>query len=449
MSDRDVELGALSARPSETLRSQQTLNTSNALPVHPPNRPHWSRHDHTYKGANQSTTESKEENGTRPESAACLDDDEYVRLPRRKVEQLMRLWIDVLQESLQAKRPLCDVEEKSFDRPLNPPAPDYHPARSTRYPPISYPPDAHPWATVEPMLEFELEAENEWRSSCAAMRKNWKDWSHLEDCWKHLWEPMEGLNEGLFHWEVSEDKRKMLQHNLVDALIANNSVFSGESSLLHKDYRSISTFVSLIGLRLNKQYPNFHGYPAIGPIKLIKILIECIWACSSFDPSNNITKGYREGPRLSNVLTACYRRRILRRPERDFDDHVTTTLLKQHCQAVRRALYLINLLQQHRISGYAQCENLDQARALWSLPLPDVEATPVQLPNQSFTPRDVADTFLRIDDFNLRDLQALGHLQIQWTSYWDEHLELQTSSTFNILKIYWFHPQLARYLVEK
>ena len=59
------------------------------------------------------------------------------------------------------------------------------------------------------------------------------------------------------------------------------------------------------------------------------------------------------------------------------------------------------------------------------------------------------DSFFRVDDFNVRDLQSLGHLQLQWTSYWDEHLQLETSSTANIIKIYWFQPSLAQFLVQK
>ena len=449
MGDRDVEIGMLSVRPSEPSSKPGILSLPDTLGLPYPlrTRRQASPDDADLQAGKEPTTTDKE-TATGGSPTAMLEGDDTVTLPRRKIEQLMGMWIDVLQQSLQSR----DIEQKIHTIPIRTAHGSMRqlvsPASNSRYPPISYPPDAHPWATVEPMAEFEIEAEDGWRSLGRSMWKNPANLAHLEDSWKHLWEPMIGVDKGLFQWAVGEETRMTLQYNLVDALNANERIVSA-NMFMRRDYRTISTFITLIGLRLNEQFRSYHRSPEMGPVQQIKILIECIWACNAFDPSNDIKKGFREGPRLSNVLTACYRRGILNRPEEGFDDYVTRTILRRQCQAVRRALHLINLLHKQQLSVDMPCDNMDQARALWSMPLPDVEAPLPQIPRRISTLRDGAEAFLRIDDFNLKDLQTLGHLQIQWTSYWDEHLELETGPTANTLKIYWFQPKLARYLVEK
>lgn len=450
MGERDVELGLLSTHPAEALLSLETPSSSSAfqLPSSYRTQPRVTEDEEDPGDSDADSTAIEKGAAITQDSQAISDDDDYVRLPRRKVEQLMGMWMEVLQQSLQAKNRSHDVLPLPR-KPSSGSLPQFTPSMSkSRYPPVSYPPNSYPWATVKPMAQFELEAEDGWRRMGRSMWKTPENLAHLEDSWKYLWEPMVGVDKGLFQWHVDEETRKILQYNLVDALNANERIVSA-NMFMRRDYRTISTFITLIGLRLNDQYRSYHRFPEMGPVKQVNILIECIWACNAFDPSNDIKDGYREGPRLSNVLTACYRRRILPRPEEGFDDYVTMEVLKKHCQAVRRALHLINLLQKHQISIYMQCQTLSQARELWSMPLPDVEAPLLHLPYRSSTLRDGTDAFLRIDDFNLRDLQTLGHLQIQWTSYWDEHLQLETSSTANMLKIYWFQPKLARYLVEK
>ena len=446
MGDRDVELGLLSARPSEILSDSGILSYP-GIP-HPIRTPRQASRDDVGLQASEEATTTEKGLDAEWNSAEVLEDDDVVTLPRRKIEQLMGMWIDVLQQSLQSR----DKKQKIPTMPIgidhDPPRQFVSPTSNSRYPPISYPPNAHPWASVEPMAQFELEAEDGWRRLGRSLWQTPASLVHLEDSWKHLCEPMVGVDKGLFQWRVEEETRKTLQYNLVDALNANERIVSA-NMFMRRDYRTISTFITLIGLRLNEQFRSYHRFPEMGPVKQIKILIECIWACNAFDPSNDIKEGFREGPRLSNVLTACYRRGILSRPEEGFDDYVTRTLLRRHCQAVRRALHLINLLHSHQLSVNMPCDNMDQARVLWSMPLPDVEASLPQIPHRSSTFIDGVEAFLRIDDFNLRDLQTLGHLQIQWTSYWDEHLQLETGSTANILKIYWFQPKLARYLVEK
>lgn len=449
MGEQDVELGLLNARPAETRLSTETLSSHGALHILRPQRIQSQAipKDDGFEDSDDGSTAAEKGVHVAQDAQAILQDEDCIKLPRRKVEQLMGMWINVLQQSLQAEEQPRKHRSAPIGLSYNSSQHHVPSTSNSRYPPISYSSDAHPWATIKPMAQFELEAENGWRRLGRSMWKTPENLAHLEDSWKYLWEPMVGVDRGLFQWNVVEKTRKMLQYDLVDALCANERIVSAMS--MRRDYRAISTFITLIGLRLNEQYRSYHRYPEMGPVKQTMILIECIWACNAFDPSNDIKEGYREGPRLSNVLTACYRRHILNRPEEGFDDYITTAVLIKHCQAVRRSLHLINLLHKHQISAYMHCENLNQARELWSMPLPDVEAPSIHVPYRSSTLRDGADAFLRIDDFNLRDLQILGHLQIQWTSYWDEHLQLETSSTANILKIYWFQPKLAQYLVEK
>ncbi|KAI4256821.1 MAG: hypothetical protein L6R42_006008 [Xanthoria sp. 1 TBL-2021] len=54
--------------------------------------------------------------------------------------------------------------------------------------------------------------------------------------------------------------------------------------------------------------------------------------------------------------------------------------------------------------------------------------------------------FLAVSDLNLKDLQEIGRLQIQWTSYWDEHLEVETKRSVSVLKLYWFPTGLSEIL---
>lgn len=361
----------------------------------------------------------------------------------------MSLWIDVLQQSLR-------VED--CQKPLLPLTSQPKPKRPRRlssytfgqYPPIVRLKDEQPWSTVERMSAEEIRVENGYRMLRRAEWRTFISMADLEDCWQHLWEPSTGVDKGLFQWPGSEKTRRGLQLELADALIGNDRIVT-VNMYMQRDYRSISTWISLVGLRLNEQYRSYHRPPEITPITQIKILIQCIWACNAFDPNINPKQGYREGPRLSNVLSACYKRGILNRPEKGFDEYVTKTYLQRQYQYVRRALHLMNLLQRQHITTYLPIVDLTDAQDIWDMPLPDVEkiAAIAQVSHRASDLKEGAEVFLRIDDFNLRDLQTLGRLQIHWTSYWDEHLQLETSSTANILKIFWFQPKLGRYLVEK
>lgn len=446
MYGHDVELALLSSRPSEVSSDPASLNTAHVPPLH--HETSQAQQENEDPRSSRINPKALEEGGgINMDFQGPLENGDVIQLPRKKVEQLMGLWIDMLQKRLSPSNEGPYIREKPIERFYDSARQPTASLSTSRYPPISYPVNAHPWRNSEPMAQFELEAEDRWRSLGRSMWKTPENLAHLEDSWKHLWEPMVGIDRGLFQWPISKEIRVKLQDELIDALNANERIVAA-NMYMRRDFRTISTFISMIGLRLNDQYRSYHRHQDIWPIKQLKILVECIWACNAFDPSNDVKTGYREGPRLSNVLTACYRRQILNAPEEFFNDHITRNLIQRHCQDVRRALHLINLLQNNHISEYIQCENLTQAQQLWSTPLPDIEAPP-RILHRTSTLRDGVDAFLRIGDFNLKDLQMLGHLQIQWTSYWDEHLQLETSSTANILKVYWFQPKLARYLVEK
>lgn len=87
--------------------------------------------------------------------------------------------------------------------------------------------------------------------------------------------------------------------------------------------------------------------------------------------------------------------------------------------------------------------DLDDA---WAEPVATVEANMrPQMPQVE--ERD--ESFLSIGDLNLKDLQKIGQLQIRWTPYWDEHLEIDSNRLSNTLKLYWFCPILTRYFEAK
>lgn len=368
-----------------------------------------------------------------------LRDDTVVRVPRQKVEQLMRLWIDVFHDFSRTK-PEDPESSTSVILPKEQvPCPFSVDGVNSSTPPPSAETCADQTSCrhmVDVMSESEIEVENERRRR---VRKVWrpdeKD-AHLEDCWKHLW---------VFQWSYPDEKRKELQLALVDALNAHSGILIVEL-YMRKDFRSIAPWMSLIGLRLNQIYRRFYttvSAPGITPATQIEVLIECLWCCNSFVPRLDIPQDW-QGPTIGNVLSSCYRRRILCQPAIT-DERSETMILREHFRLVRTALYLLNTLYKHHPPRFEKVESLDRT---WNLLLSSAEASMRETPGH-LDFENGKDMFFRLDDFNLKDLQNLGHLQVQWTSYWDEHLELETSSTANILKIYWFQPSLAQYLVHR
>lgn len=365
-------------------------------------------------------------------------DDLVIRVPRRKVEQLMKLWIEVFQDFSRTKPEDPESSKSAIHPEVQRPRPSnsnglHDPTSPLR---VELCTDQTSWKhMVGVMPEEEIEVETKRRR---LVRENWRPdekGAYLEDCWKHLW---------VFQWSYPDEKRKELQLALVDALNAQSGIMIVEL-YMRRDFRSIAPWISLIGLRLNQIYRRFYttvSAPGITPATQIEVLIECLWCCNSYVPRVDVSQD-RQGPTIGDVLSLCYRRRILCQPS--VANELWETILREHFRLVRTALYLLNTLYKHHPPRFDRLGSLDRT---WNLLLSNAEASMRETPSYSDFERG-KDTFFRLDDFNLNDLQNLGHLKVQWTSYWDEHLQLETSSNSNILKIYWFQPSLAQYLVHR
>lgn len=362
-------------------------------------------------------------------------DNSVIRVPRQKVEQLMKLWIEVFQD-FRGTKPEDSASSKSTILPnmQEPRLSSSECLNESMSPPgARLGTDQTSWRhTVNVMSESEIEAENERRRR---VRKDWRrdeKGEYLEDCWKRLW---------VFQWSYPDEERKALQLALVDALNAHSDITIVQL-YMRRDFRSIAPWISLIGLRLNQIYRRFYttvSAPGITPATQIEVLIECLWCCNSFVPILGVSQD-RQGPTIGDVLSSCYRRRILHQTAK-----LSGIILREHFRLVRTALYLLNTLYKHSPPRFENSESLDHT---WNLLLSSAEASMRESPSHSDFERG-KETFFRLDDFNLEDLQNLGHLKVQWTSYWDEHLQLETSTSANILKIYWFQPSLAEYLVHR
>ncbi|KAL8724736.1 MAG: hypothetical protein Q9166_007775 [cf. Caloplaca sp. 2 TL-2023] len=274
-------------------------------------------------------------------------------------------------------------------------------------------------------------------------RRKWRaaQLDYLEDPWKNLWRRESGGAEPLFQG-CSNEERKMLQFNLIDALtFARNEHHVDPVS--NKGLHAVSCWVSLIGLQLSKLYSLFL-YGVFGPpcnsaedgpaYRQIQVLTECDWAC-------NVASSVKIG----NVLEACYRRCILRQPA--FDDlansKTSTLILRTHVRAVRIGIYLINILCKHNPPLLRYKKDLTEA---WSMPI-SVADEKLRYQWRSVEAETGREIFLYIRDLNLRILQKVGLLSIQWTAYWDEHMELQTTASGNVLRLYWLPPNLSEYFV--
>ncbi|KAL8689497.1 MAG: hypothetical protein Q9218_004848 [Villophora microphyllina] len=294
--------------------------------------------------------------------------------------------------------------------------------------------------SVQQAAPSEIAAENERRT---AIRNKWREsyLDYIADPWAGLWAERSQVAGGLSQWSCSDSQRKALQVEIGDAL---NSAQIEEMYVLF-GLRSVSCWISLIGLRLNDLYLQ-HGLPGPSqascetdsPIKQIQVLLEYIWACHEESSTS-----------VGGVLERCYRRHILRQPSFSDDSAIgqSTYLIRTHIRAVRIAIYLVNILYRHTIPTLVD-EDLDEA---WAMPVAGAEQALRREPPP--VERGLGeDPFLCITDFNLHNMQNLGQLQIQWTSYWDEHLELVTKRfsdvSSNVLKLYWFSPSHSRYFLH-
>ncbi|KAL8772858.1 MAG: hypothetical protein Q9209_002203 [Squamulea sp. 1 TL-2023] len=288
------------------------------------------------------------------------------------------------------------------------------------------------------MTEEEIEADNERRRSIRGKWRAGQDLVFLEDPWKNLWR-RDGVNAEPLFRRCTNEERQGLQLDLIDALFSVPDAHKFELELvLRRGLRAISCWVSLIGLRLSKlcgelpyeyndQTSGIHQCPAS---RQIQVLIECIRVCNASPLS-----------RLGDVLIPCYRRGVLQQPTFKGGPkciHASFRLRIQFRQ-VRVAMYLMHILYKHKFPMLAENEDLGEA---WSAPIAVAELA-MRHGRKPHVMDMGREPFLAVSDLNLKDLQELGRLQIQWTSYWDEHLELETKRSINVLKLYWFAPRLS------
>lgn len=427
MADKDLELG----RPAP-----DTLHTL------------WQSHFRADVGPIKATAQPFEENPQRQENPD--QDDTIVGVPRQKLEQLMDLWTEILQMSVKkncAQDPeswkLAALPERHRQQPFHMDNASRHTQVSQNV--VSSVENTSKINMVDVMTETEILAENQCRRSA---RQQWRPntkYAFLEDSWKRLWEPNLGLEVVPFQWSHSEERRKALQLELIDAFNAQSGIFI-VSSYMRTDFRSIASWVSLIGLRLS-QIRSHKKFLSFDSAQHIEVLIECLWCCNTFTHKLDIPQDL-QGPTVGDVLASCYRRRILVQPR--VESRLNELTLREHFTLVRTALYLVNTLYKHRSPwlGSLSYGSLEKTVDIWNMQLSSVEASMRQAPGSSNFDKG-KDSFCCLDDFNLKDLQTLGQLRIQWTPYWDEHLQLETSSTADVLKVYWFQPTLAQFLVQK
>lgn len=300
-----------------------------------------------------------------------------------------------------------------------------------------------PKKKIRIMNDAEIQSENQIRRSARTKWKVKEGSEHLLDSWKVLWQHSPKSTQGLFEWPCEDTKRQDLQLNLIDALTSGQPEDYIDRTV-RKDFRAIACWVGLIGIRLHDVYrpapilntgivPN--SINPISPITQIEVLIECLWACNM---CKNATVG--------KVLEMCYKRKVFM--QSSFEDPPyyvgSRMILLVHIQAIRVALYMVNLLFKHNVPKVTIDEDVDE---IWKTRLSQVELRMRQNPRTPRSDRWEGE-FFSINDFNLRDLQRLGQLQIMWTCHWDEHLQLQIKDESHILLLYWFQPGLSWYFTE-
>ncbi|KAL8882926.1 MAG: hypothetical protein Q9198_000146 [Flavoplaca austrocitrina] len=227
---------------------------------------------------------------------------------------------------------------------------------------------------VDIMTQEELRIESEHRRSCRGEWRAGRDTSYLEDPWKHLWRKNRDDAESLFRLRLSE--------------------ICGDAPYPFNDQSS--------------------GIKSCTAFRLVQILIECIWVCSSDYPL----------PTVGDVLVACYKREILPQPRFEQGWHYIrdTEGLRSQYRLVHIVLYLVNILYKHQPPDAFTDDDLEE---VWSKPIAVAEQALRH--GQGAMMSDVGrQPFLAVSDFNLKDLQEIGKLKIKWTAYWDEHLKIET-----------------------
>ncbi|KAL8855399.1 MAG: hypothetical protein Q9178_007955 [Gyalolechia marmorata] len=272
--------------------------------------------------------------------------------------------------------------------------------------------------TTEVMTMDEIEEQNGQRRKDREKWRGSESWAYLEDPWKFV----RRGNEPLF---TADEQRKGLQLELMDALFSRPS--DPDLDLyLDRGLPAIICWVGLIGLRLSK-FATHHEEA----VTLTRVLIECVWTCN-LSPS----------AKVGDVLESCYRRRIFKNPYRNGAlDDISSINLRTYIGSVRISIYLLNILYNHTAPRFNGTEDLNEAL---SMQVSQAEEN-MRIKKPEAEPDVGKGPFYNVSDFSLEHLQNLGELQIQWTPYWDEHLELETKGRAITLKLYWFSPCLARY----
>ncbi|KAL8632922.1 hypothetical protein Q9189_001330, partial [Teloschistes chrysophthalmus] len=294
------------------------------------------------------------------------------------------------------------------------------------------------------MLDWQLKEEGETRKKdrgkwTVNLSKDGGD--YLDDAWEHLWKDTREDAKGLCQWPIEDEKRKNLQLELVDALTSapHNYGLGGD---VGQGFRAMSSWISLIGVRLNELYSNRkygfwnptsrEGFKTYGPETQVQVLIETIWICNK-----------NRSAKIGQVVRACYGRTVLQQPSFDKDSKVeqSNLLVRSHIRAVRIAIHLVNILYKHDVAPRLdRFENLDEA---WRMPVAVAEEK-MRHRQRNIDCSAYTAPFLNISDLNVKDLRRIGHLQIRWTPYWDEHLALEITRDVNILKLYWFGASLSK-----
>lgn len=354
-----------------------------------------SAEEHTVHGAQENVSPSHPKSGT-----------DHGRLVPSGRKVFDRAGIDVLTNAE-------DEADKSFREKLAeilPKEPPQNPRPSPSY-----------TQEVTIMTSEDIEAENRARREVRQKWRGAEDWEYLEDPWKHIQRDDEPFFNNSTH-----EQRKGLQLELIDALLSR----ANEPRLdrfLGRGLPFISCWISLIGTRLGNIFIRSDG-----AIIQAEVLIECIWTCKSISSA-----------RVCDVLQSCFRRGILEQPPfgagSDFSESMSD--LRSCIAMVHVAIFLLNILHKHELSQLEDQEGLEDT---WLLPLSIIERAMRHQWEEVNQDHD-GGVFFSVGDFGLKDLQSVGGLQIRWTAYLDEHLELYTEGKLTILKLYWFSPVLTRF----
>ncbi|KAL8882758.1 MAG: hypothetical protein Q9198_000296 [Flavoplaca austrocitrina] len=268
---------------------------------------------------------------------------------------------------------------------------------------------------VTQLAASDIQAENQDRKSrCRTWRSS--EWAHLEDPWKHV-----RCGEGMLF--IKEEQRKSLQLDLVNALFAGPSEEYFDR-YMKRGLPAVSCWISEIGLRLAEL-----EFRPKTRVQQSQILIECLWACH-----------YSKTARICDVLVSCYRRGVLPQPD-TMSPNAAPGRIWSHIKGVRLAIYLLNILETLDLPSVAASEDLDEAWAM-QISRAQIAMRPKQNPMESHSS---GGPFFNVSDFSLKYLQRVGHIEIHWTTYWDEHLRLYIKGSSTELKLFWFAPTLARF----